>query len=210
MTETTKNSTYLDMPGLQLYDSLIKAKMAADINTAKYNDADLKARVTTNENAIIVLNGTGEGSIKKQILDQVAKIVADAPEAYDTLKEISDWISSHADDASAMNSQISTNKSDISTLRTLIGTLPEGSISNTIISYISEAIGMSVTNLTSSIEAAKNEAIQSAAAEIKELSEGQVSKNKSDIETLKSKVETLESTSYTPITEEEINSLFVE
>ena len=60
MTETTKNSTYLDLPGLQLYDSLIKAKMAADINTAKYNDADLKARVTTNENAIIVLNGTGE------------------------------------------------------------------------------------------------------------------------------------------------------
>lgn len=35
-------------------------------------------------------NGEGEGSVKKQVNDAVAKIIADAPEAYDTLKEISD------------------------------------------------------------------------------------------------------------------------
>ena len=36
----------------------------------------------------------------------------------DTLKEISDWISSHESDASAMNSAIQTNKTDIATLKT--------------------------------------------------------------------------------------------
>ncbi len=70
----------------------------------------------------------------------VAEIVADAPEAYDTLKEIADWITSHADSAATMNSNIATNASDIATLKALIGTLPETATSTTVIAYISEMI----------------------------------------------------------------------
>ena len=37
MAETViKNEEYLDMEGLQLYDSLIKAKITTDINANKY------------------------------------------------------------------------------------------------------------------------------------------------------------------------------
>lgn len=85
-----------------------------------------KSEVKVNTDAIAILNGTGEGSVNKKVADAVAAILADAPEAYDTLKEISDWISSHSSDAASMNSQINTNKSDITTLKTLIGELPEG------------------------------------------------------------------------------------
>lgn len=70
----------------------------------------------------------------------VAAIVAEAPEAYDTLKEIADWISSHADSASAMNTAITTNAGDIAELKTLIGTLPETATSTNVIAYISEMI----------------------------------------------------------------------
>ena len=56
--------------------------------------------------------------MKKTVTDEIAKVVADAPESLDTLKEISDWISGHESDASAMNSAIQTNKSDIATLQT--------------------------------------------------------------------------------------------
>lgn len=38
--------------------------------------------------------------------EETAKIVANADTAYDTLKEIADWISSHTTDAAAMNSAI--------------------------------------------------------------------------------------------------------
>lgn len=100
VTEENKSAEYLDMEGLQLYDTLIKAKITTDLNANKYDDTALKAKVTANETAITALNGEGEGSVKKQVNDAVAKIIADAPEAYDTLKEISDWISSHANDAS--------------------------------------------------------------------------------------------------------------
>lgn len=107
---------------------------------ATYDDTALVGRVSANETAIATLNGTGEGSVSKQVADAVAQIVADAPEAYDTLKEISDWISSHASDASAMNSQINTNKTDIANLTALVGTLPETATSDTVVGYIGEAI----------------------------------------------------------------------
>ena len=100
-----------------------------------------KSEVKVNTDAIAILNGTGEGSVNKKVADAVAAILADAPEAYDTLKEISDWISSHSSDAASMNSQINTNKSDITTLKTLIGQLPEGASSNTVMEYILEIIG---------------------------------------------------------------------
>lgn len=98
-------------------ESKTVVQMIADAQAAAtYDDTALKGRVTATETAINTLNGTGAGSVKKQVADAVAGIVADAPEAYDTLKEISDWISTHASDASAMNSQINTNKTAIATL----------------------------------------------------------------------------------------------
>ena len=85
----------------------------------------LEGKITENKNAIAVLNGTGEGSVSKQVADAVAGIVADAPEAYDTLKEISDWISSHASDASAMNSQLNANKEAIAANKKAIDAFTE-------------------------------------------------------------------------------------
>lgn len=116
-------------------------QMIADAQTAAtYDDTQIKADIKANADAITVLNGTGDGSVSKQVADAVAQIVADAPEAYDTLKEISDWISSHASDAATMNSQINTNKADIANLTALVGALPEGAASTTVVGYIDEAI----------------------------------------------------------------------
>lgn len=110
-------------------ESKTVVQMIADAQAAAtYDDTALKSRVSATETAIDTLNGTGDGSVKKQVAAAVAGIVADAPEAYDTLKEISDWISGHASDASAMNSQINTNKDAIATLN---GT-GEGSVSKAV------------------------------------------------------------------------------
>ena len=98
--------------------AIAAAKSAAD---AAQDDVDaLTEDVQANASAIATLNGTGTGSVRKQVADAVAQIVADAPEAYDTLKEISDWISSHAGDASEMNSAIQQNTTDIGALETAV------------------------------------------------------------------------------------------
>ena len=69
-------------------------------------------------NAINTLNGdiNTAGSVAKTTADAVAAIVAGAPSDFDTLKEISDWISSHADSAAAMNSAIQDNTAAIALL----------------------------------------------------------------------------------------------
>lgn len=56
-----------------------------------------------------------EEEIRRVTSEEVAKVVAEAPEDFDTLKEISDWIATHQDDASAMNTAILQNTADIAT-----------------------------------------------------------------------------------------------
>lgn len=75
-----------------------------------------------------VYNGAkGEtGEVSQEVLNQtvneaIAGVVANAPEDFDTLKEMSDWISEHEDDATAMNSAILENKNSIETLSNNIG-----------------------------------------------------------------------------------------
>lgn len=80
---------------------------------ATYDDTALAARVTATEGAITTLNGTGAGSVTKTVDDAIAAVVASAPEDFDTLKEMSDWIAGHEEDASAMNSAIQANTTAI-------------------------------------------------------------------------------------------------
>jgi len=49
-----------------------------------------------------------------KITEKVSEIVSGAPEDFDTLKEMSDWLEAHEDSAATMNSAIQKNKDDIS------------------------------------------------------------------------------------------------
>lgn len=93
-------------------DSKIQPLQTA-VNETVEDIQSLADRVSDTENAIDVLNGTGEGSVSRAVSEGIAEIIADAPEGLNTLKEIADWIEDHPDDASAMNSEIQQNKQDI-------------------------------------------------------------------------------------------------
>ena len=55
--------------------------------------------------------------VTKTVSSEIAKVIADAPASFDTLKEISDWIDTHEDSAAAMNTAIQKNTADISSLQ---------------------------------------------------------------------------------------------
>lgn len=247
-----------------------KTELEGKITASEYDDTKIKADIAANTASIETLNGTGDGSVDKKVADAVAAIVNNAPEAYDTLKEISDWISGHENDASAMNSAIQTNKTDIANLAKLVGTLPEGDASKTIVEYIDSKVG--AVDFSSAIATAKQEAIDAsktysdglaknyataaqgakadtalqeadvatlrtdvadvkasigedgattkaiadakkagtdASAAVTALADGQVATNTAAISALSGKVETLEGVSYKPMTNEEIDALFV-
>lgn len=229
-----KEKKFLSLDGLTSYDNKLKAKIAVNEATILQNAKDysdglknaLDINIKANTDAISILNGneTSTGSVKKQVADAVAKIIADAPEAYDTLKEISDWISSHNSDASSMNSKILENKNSITSLTNFVGTLPDKVTSTTIIDYITEVIKASEKDITSNIVTAKQETINAASVDATaksnkslsdsktytdELANGAVATNTSDIVTLKTRVDTIETEPIIiEITTEEIDALF--
>ena len=83
---------YLDQEGLtylwkklSLQDYPNNDTLIAVINAIDENKAD-KTTTEALQEAINILNGTGEGSVKYTVADAVATIVAQAPEDFDTLK----------------------------------------------------------------------------------------------------------------------------
>ena len=105
----TQDSSTLDTA--KTYTDTAVNAVKTDVTANADDIADLQTAITT-------LNGTGTGSVTKAVADGIAEVVAGAPESFDTLKEISDWISSHSDSAAAMNSQIQANAADIEALGT--------------------------------------------------------------------------------------------
>ena len=101
-------------------------KDAIDVIDSNLNTAStgLVARVSATENAINTLNGDAStsGSVLSTVNAQIANVVNNAPEAFDTLKEIADWIGNNSDDALTMQQNIHNNASAIATL--------EGTINN--------------------------------------------------------------------------------
>ena len=85
------------------------------VNTLIGEDSGKSARTIANE------------ELAKQLIPENAK------ESLNELQEIAAWIQSHPDDASAMNQAITD-------LTALVGTLPEGATSTTVVGYIAEAI----------------------------------------------------------------------
>lgn len=124
------------------------------------------------QNWLITLNGSNAAptkSISTMISEGIAKVVANAPASFDTLKEIADWISTHQNDASAMNTAINTNTTNITNLTTKVNTNTTNISDNaTQISGIKgdiTSINSVLQSLTNEINTLKTE-LQNAKAEI--------------------------------------------
>ena len=95
--------------------------MIADAQAAAtYNDTEVRSLITANKTAIDTLIGSVDGdkakSAREMAHEEVAKVVDGAPESFDTLKEISSWISTHSDSAVTMDNSIKANAAAIEKL----------------------------------------------------------------------------------------------
>ncbi len=105
-----------------LLDEIAEANLASALATKINGKADQTDLDTVSGKVTTLVGNDASMSARAIAAAEVAKIVASAPEAYDTLKEIADWISSHADSASAMNSAIVALQA-----KTVLGTyVPDG------------------------------------------------------------------------------------
>lgn len=110
-----------DLSGYAMTDYVDSEIEKVKSGIEKYDDTDIKNRISANEKSIEALSGNGEGSVKETVANAIAEVVNGAPEDFDTLKEVADWITTHKTDAASMNSQINTNKDDIAAIKTKVG-----------------------------------------------------------------------------------------
>jgi len=98
------------------------------------------------------------------VSEKVAEIVADAPEDFDTLKEMSDWLTSHEESAAAMNSAIN-NKLDNTTTYAL-----SDSVGGSALKAVADENGENIAGNFSSIKSTIGD-IQTVLATVVEVNE---------------------------------------
>ena len=103
--------------GLSDLISALTTRVDGNANAIAAEKTRAEAAEAANAKAIEDL----EASVAQQIADAVAGLLDDAPEAYDTLKEISDWIASHPNEVASLNSSIKANSDAIDALEELVG-----------------------------------------------------------------------------------------
>ena len=116
------------------------AKTADDKAVAAQTDVDalevvvgaddttgLRKRIKTNEDAIGVLKGTGEGSVAKAVSDAIDDFATKATEngTIDTFKELVDWVASHPDIVNSLTGDINKLKAILKGFGTAEGQSPE-------------------------------------------------------------------------------------
>lgn len=183
---------------LQLYDALIKTFISKNIETSKYNDSDIKQRLSSAEIAITTLNGEGLGSVKKQIDDAFNDFATKMSDdnVVNTYKELIDYCSTHSAEAAEMAGDIAANERAISTLEMYVEELPENTDAKTVIEYINSKVDKAKVDITTIINALQS------ALDVYKIS------NDATINALNNRVTALENIEYVPITEEQITSLF--
>ena len=109
--EIRDSSDFISIPALLGQEQVIK------VNIATGQAANITMNYNLNIYATKKEFDETVAKIKNQIAIEVSNIIAEAPESFDTLKEISDWITEHAGSAAEMNKKILQNEADIKKLK---------------------------------------------------------------------------------------------
>ena len=166
-TNGTISANGVDIPVHGLAALAYKSEVAeSDLAAALKAIIDAKAKQAD----LDTLTGNGEGSISKMIDKAINKFATDVTDdnVVNSYKELIDWVAKHGPEATKMAGGISENKTAIADLKTLVGTLPEGATSTTVVAYITEAINAlsigdyaKTTEVTAAISTAISTALES-------------------------------------------------
>lgn len=129
---------YLDYAGLKQYDEAIKTYIA-NHSVEAYDDSALQADIADLQSMDATLVGdlnalkalVGDTAVADQISAAVSAVVNGAPEAFDTLKEVADWVAEHGNTAADLISVVADQGEQIAALDTKIDAI--GAISGTYI-----------------------------------------------------------------------------
>ncbi len=169
---------YLDYAGLEEYDVLIKDYIAktGDSNVTEVTNAleelrtaltaainkettDRQTDVERLDKAIKALEAlVGKESVQKVVEAAIAEVIGGAPEAFDTLKEIADWIEEHGQGAAALIQSVSELSARVDTVDAkvdeafaAIKSIPSADIKALFLTPVTVAEGKTITEAITSL-----------------------------------------------------------
>lgn len=109
--EQIENALNVEVDGAKVEKYALATALAAEIETAR-------AAEKANADAIKVLNGNADaaGSVDYKIAQKFATLMENPDEAMNSIKELVDWTTDHAQDALEMSNQVTANKNAIEVL----------------------------------------------------------------------------------------------
>lgn len=132
---------------------------------------ELEGKIKVNTDAIAVLNGTGDGSVKKAVDEAINKFATDVTndEVVNSYKELIDWAAEHGGEAAEMAEGIQANADAIKEVKDLVGELPADATEDTVVEHLAAKVlaeenraTAKENELAGAIDTAKGEALTAA------------------------------------------------
>ena len=98
--------------GVKDYNLSQLSSKITQLNSSKQDKLSFDGEYDRDSNKVATVS-----TVTKTISDKLSEVVANAPESFDTLKEIADWIEEHPESVAELNSQIQANKQAIEELK---------------------------------------------------------------------------------------------
>ena len=135
-----------------------KIELKADgLYAPLYDDTELTGKVTANEEAIAILNGTEEGSVTKTVDEAINKFATELSDdgVVNTFKELVDYAAAHTSEIGEIIRDVEQNTTDISTLNTDVSTIKDDYLTSVDKTELTENIGKKLDMQQSADEAGK-------------------------------------------------------
>ena len=98
--------------GVKDYNLSQLSSKITQLNSSKQDKLSFDGEYDKDSNKVATV-----ATVTQTISDKLSEVVANAPESFDTLKEIADWIEEHPESVAELNSQIQANKQAIEELK---------------------------------------------------------------------------------------------
>lgn len=122
-----------------------------------YDDTALVEKITANEEAIAILNGTEEGSVTKTVDEAINKFATELSDdgVVNTFKELVDYAAAHTSEIGEIVRDVEQNTTDIGTLNTDVSTIKDDYLTSADKTELTENIDKKLDMQQSADEAGK-------------------------------------------------------
>ena len=148
--EPTDKVVDIIVPTVSAEDGNQIEEKADGLYVPAYDDTALAEKITANEEAIAILNGTEEGSVVKTVDEAINKFATELSDdgVVNTFKELIDYAAAHTSEIGEIVRDVEQNTTDIGTLNTDVSTIKDDYLTSVDKTELTESIAENATAIS--------------------------------------------------------------